>query len=98
MPRNHVLMSKFCLWMRRRAGIVRAPSEGTLLHPDCDLLHGSCCAVDMPLETHTLHVRLMTFLLPACGLMPTLRANPQSRKPMQPSSCAHHSLSPVAAS
>src|SRR5689334_12232894 len=98
MPRNHVLMRELCLSRRAAPGIVRAAAASPLPTPRCDAFGELCCDVDTPPETHSLHVRLMTFLLPAPGLTAKLPANPHSRKPMQPLSCAHDSLSPLAIS
>src|SRR5262245_7418182 len=63
--------------------------------PDCLGIGRQCCVVVEPFETHTVHVRLMTFPLPSPGHMAKLPANPHSREPMQPLSCAHESVSPV---
>ncbi len=53
------------------------------------------CDVVAPPETYSLHVRLMTFLLPVAGLPSTLTANPLLRNLMQPLSCAHKAPSPA---
>ena len=42
----------------------RAPEWHHARTAGCDGIRRSCCVVDTSCETHTVHVRLMTFLLP----------------------------------